>query len=163
MSYQIYFLQDEDDAFKFLEVLSELNVIVWTGNAFKLPLELKDDIKNQISSYFRKYIIIPQTGMDILQLNNRETSMDMMGIEYLICCKGNALSRTYDLGRIYYKENEHNGCNEQTVLLYQQLKKFMRKNYSYSKNAKTYIAPHFKQKYEENYLQATQLGRPIML
>ena len=163
MSYQIYFLQDEYDTLMFLEVLSELKAMVWTGSVFKLPLELKDEIKNQMSSYFCKYTIIPQTGMDILQINDREASVDMIGIEFLICCKRNALSRTYEVGRIYYKENEYNSCNEQMLLLYRQLKKFMSKNYSFSKNARIYVAPHFKQKYGENYLQATQLGRPITL
>ena len=163
MSYQIYFLQDENDAVKFLDAISELNAIVWTGTSFKFPLELKDEIKNQMSSYYCKYTIIPQTEMDILQINDREASMDVIGIEFLICCKRNALSRTYEAGRIYYKENENNGCNEQMLFLYGQLKKFVSKNYFFSKNARVYVAPHFKQKYEENCLQATQLGRPIML
>ena len=163
MSYQIYFLQDEDDAVRFLDALSELNAVVWTGKAFKLPSELKDEIKNQMSSYFCRYTIIPQTGMDILRINDSEVSVDVIGVEFLICCKRNALSRTYEAGRIYYKENEYNGCNEQMLLLYKQLKKFMRKNYSFSKKARIYVAPHFKQKYGENFFQATQLGRPIML
>ena len=163
MSYQVYFLQNEDDAVRFLDALSELNAIVWTGNAFKLPSELKDDIKNQMSSFLCKYTIIPQTGMDILRLNDRAASVDRIGIEFLACCKKNALSRTYEVGRICYEENEDNNCNEQMLLLYQQLKKFMSKNYSFSQNARIYVAPHFKQKYGENYLQATQLGRPITL
>ena len=163
MSYHIYFLQDEDDAVRFLDALLELDAIIWTGNAFKLPSELKDEIKNQMSSYLCKYTIIPQTAMDIFQINDRKAPVDVVGIEFLICCKRNALSRTYEVGRIYYKENKYNGCNEQMLLLYRQLKKFMSKNYSFSKNAKIYVAPHFKQKYGEKYLQATQLGRPITL
>lgn len=163
MSYQIYFLQHEDDAVRFLETLSELDAIVWTGNAFKLPSELKDEIKKQMSSFLCKYTIIPQTGMDILRLNDKEASADRIGIEFLICCKGNVLSRTYEVGRIYYNENQDNSCNEQVLLLYRQLKKFMCKNYSFSKNARIYVAPHFKQKYGKNYLQATQLGCPITL
>lgn len=163
MSYHIYFLQDEDDAVRFLDALLELDAIIWTGNAFKLPSELKDEIKNQMSSYLCKYTIIPQTGMDIFQINDRKAPVDVVGIEFLICCKRNALSRTYEVGRIYYKENKYNGCNEQMLLLYRQLKKFMSKNYSFSKNARIYVAPHFKQKYREKYLQATQLGRPITL
>lgn len=59
MSYHIYFLQDEDDAVRFLDALLELDAIIWTGNAFKLPSELKDEIKNQMSSYLCKYTIIP--------------------------------------------------------------------------------------------------------
>lgn len=163
MSYQIYFLQNEDDAVSFLDALSELNAIVWTGNAFKLPSELKDDIKKQMASFICKYTIIPQTGMSILRLNEVESSVDMIGIEFLACCKRNALSRTYEAGRIYYKANEANSCNEQILLLYRQLKKFISKNYYFSKNARIYVAPHFKQKYGEKYLQATQLGRPITL
>lgn len=163
MSYQIYFLQDEDDAVRFLDALSELNAIIWTGSSFKLPSELKDEIKNQMTSYLCKYTIIPQTVMDVFRINDREASVDAIGIEFLICCKRKALSRTYEAGRIYYKENDNNGCNGQMLLLYRQLKKFMSKNYSFSKKARIYVAPHFNQKYGENFFQATQLGRPIIL
>ena len=163
MSYYVYFLQDEDDAVKFLDALSEFNAIVWTGSAIKLPSELKNEIKNQISSCFCKYTIIPQTGMGNLQLSDREESVDMIGIEFLVCCKRNPLSRTYEMGRMYYKENINNSCNEQVVVLFCQLKKFMSENYSFSKNAKLYVAPSFKKKYGDNYLQATQLGRQITL
>ena len=162
MSHQIYFLQDEDDAVRFLDALSELNAIVWTKNAFKSPSELKDEIKNQIASYLCKYTIIPQSGMDILRTSDTEASLDVIGIEFLICCKRNVLSRTYEVGRIYYKENKNSGCDE-LVLLYRHLKKFICQNYSFSKKARVYVAPHFKQKYEENFFQATQLGRPIIL
>lgn len=162
MSYQVYFLQDEDDAVRFLDALSELNAVVWTGNALKLPSELKDEIKNQMSSYFCKYTIIPQTGIGNFRANDGEASLDAIGIEFLLCCKRNALSRTYEVGRIYYKENENNGCYEQ-MLLFRQLKKFMSNNYSFSKKARIYIAPFFNQKYGENFYMATQLGRPIML
>ena len=92
MSYQIYFLQDEDDAVRFLDALSELNAIIWTGSAFKLPSELKDEIKNQMTSYLCKYTIIPQTVMDVFRINDREASVDAIGIEFLICCKRNALN-----------------------------------------------------------------------
>ena len=163
MSHQIYFLQNEDDAVTFLDILSKLDAIVWTGNALKLPSELKDEINNQMSSFFCKYTIIPQIVMDVLRLNDIDSSLDMIGIEFLICCKRNALSRTYEVGRIYYKENENIGCNDQMLLLYRQLKKFISENYLFSKNARIYIAPHFKQKYGENYFEATQLGRPIKL
>lgn len=101
--------------------------------------------------------------MDTHRLNGSDASVDMMGIEFLVCCKRNALSRTYEEGRIYYKEDENNKCSEQMLLLYKQLKKFISTNYSFSKKAGIYVAPHFKQKYEENYLHATQLGRPITL
>lgn len=163
MSYHIYLLQDEDDVVRFLNALAEINAIIWTGKTFKLPLELKDEIKNQMSSSFCKYTIIPQTGIDVLRINDSTVSVDATGVEYLICCKRNALSRTYEVGRIYYRENENNGCNEQMLLLFGQLKKFVRKNYSFSKKTGIYVAPCFKQKYEENFFQATQLGRPIML
>lgn len=52
MRCHIYFLQDEYDAIRFLDALSELHAIVWTGSALKSPLELKDEIKNQMSSFF---------------------------------------------------------------------------------------------------------------
>ena len=163
MRCHIYFLQYEYDAVRFLDALSELRAIVWTGSALKSPLELKDEIKNQMSSFFCRYTIIPQAEMDTLRLNGSDTSLDMIGIEFLVCCKRNALSRTYEEGRIYYKEDENNKCSEQMLLLYKQLKKFISTNYSFSKKTGIYIAPHFKQKYEENYLHATQLGRPITL
>lgn len=163
MSFQIYFLQDEFDAARFLDTLSELHAMVWTGTAVKSPSELTDDIKRQMSSHHCKYTIIPQTALNILQLNDGEAHMDSIGIEFLLCCKGNALSRTYEVGRFYYKQNENRNCNEQTLLLYGQLKKFVIKNYSFSRKAKIYIAPHFNQKYSENHLQATHLGRPITL
>lgn len=163
MSYHFYFLQDEDDAVKFLDVLSELSAIVWTGNSFKLPSELKDEIKRQISSCFCKYTIIPQSGMDIHRLIDRDASLDMIGIEFLVCCKRNPLSRTYEVGRMYYKESANNSCNKQVLSLFCQLKKYMSKNYFFSKNARIYVAPSFKQKYGDNYLQATQLGRLISL
>lgn len=163
MSYQIYFLQDEDDAVQFLDKLSELHAIVWTGNAFRLPAELKNNMKDRMSSLVCKYTIVPQTEMDILRSNDKEVSADIIGIEFLACCKKNALSRTYEVGRLYYKGNEDNSYNEQMMTLYGELKKFIRKNYSFSQSARVYIAPHFKQRYEDNYLVATQLGRPLTL
>lgn len=163
MGYHVYLLQAEDDVIRFLNALAEVSAIIWTGKTFKSPLDLKDEIKNQMSSSFCRYTIIPQACIDALPSNDCTVSLDTIGIEYLICCKQNALSRTYEAGRIYYRENENNSCNEQMLLLFGQLKKFVRKNYFFSKKAGIYVAPCFKQKYEKNYLQATQLGRPIVL
>ena len=163
MSYQIYFLQNEEDAVQFLDHLSKLNAYIWTGNTIISPNELKCDIVKQMSSFMCQYVIVPYLYKNAIQVNRKMQSEDVGGIEFLICCKKSQLSRTYEVGRIYYANCNNHSKDEQMLILYNKIKSYIRKNYNYNKNLGIYIAPQFKQKYDEKILYATQLGRSITL
>lgn len=162
MSVQIYFMQNEEDAIQFLDYLSSLNVVIWAGGTLKFPSEVKEDIIIQISSSMCQYTLIPKACVSFGQLSDGRMCETKTGIEFLICCKKNNASRTYEVGRLYYKSDESNPHNALILSLYKKLYAYVRKSYFYSKNSKIYFAPHFKQKYDANYLVPSQLGRPIV-
>ena len=159
MGYQVYFLQSENDAIQFLDLLVGLNAVIWTGNTLKLPIDLQGEIVNQMASYMCKYIILPPSASQSMDVNGPP---GLLGIEFLICCKKNPLSRTFETGRLYYNANANNPHNAQTLALYRKLKEYIKTNYSYSRNSGVYFAPLFKQKFEAKYYFATQLGRPVI-
>ncbi len=160
MSHQVYFLQSEEDLIQFLDYLEMLKSVIWTGKRIVPPNEVKHDIDLLVSSPLSKVILIPDSVLSSVKLREKEELKKVNGIEMLLCCKNNSLSRTYEVGRLYCAVN-NDFCHSQLVEFYCTLKAFIIKNYYYSTNARVYFAPMFKRKYDAHYYFATQMGIPI--
>lgn len=156
MSYQIYLYQKEEDAEQFLDYLSTLDVVIWSQNEFKTPMQIKDKLAEITASFMTTCIVIPTENMCYLPAEINVITVGEIGMEFLMCCRGNALSKAYDVGRIYYRSRECSPCNEAVIATYKKLKRFIRRNYKYKKGGiGVYIGPHFERAYQENKLCAT--------
>lgn len=162
MGHQIYFLQSEEDAVHFWDYLETLSVLVWTGYDIKSPKEVKGDICSQIALPFAKFVLIPQESFSFVQSCIDLKCTEVPGVEFVLCCKKNPLSRTYEVGRLYCSANCNSSHYLQLCELYRMLRAFIKRNYSYNAKQQIYFAPVFKQKFDANYFFATQLGTPIV-
>lgn len=160
MSYQVYFLQDEDDAVHFIRFVSTLNVAIWIEKERISSTEAEEVLMRDMSSWTGQYYFFPEVCFHALN-SSPEFFADEFGIQFSVCNKHKPLSRTYDTGRLYYRSNENNPYNAQMIELFKRLKGYIRKNYCYSKYSHVYFAPSFKQKYDSRYYFATRLGIPI--
>ncbi len=163
MSYQLYFLQDEDDALQFVEYLSKIDAVIMYEGMFRSPDEMRLIIINQISSSMHQYLIIPKEIADHHCDAGNAAGGNVVGISFLICNKGHPQSRTYNIGRIYYQNDASNPHNAQMIALYKKMKTFIRKSYCYRRQLMIYCAPNFQKKYTEGHYDASQLGQPIIL
>lgn len=161
MGHQIYFLQSEEDAVQFFDYLETLGVVIWTGKDLKSPEEIKGDVYAYVSLPFSRFILVPQEALAFVQSSGDLKCTAFPGIEFLLCCKKNPASRTYEVGRLYCTANCNSSYYLQLFELYRLLRAFIKRNYSYSSKQQIYFAPVFKQKYEAHYFFATQLGMPI--
>lgn len=163
MSYQVYFLQDEDDALQFLEYLAKIDAVIWHEGAFQTPREMQYPIIRQMSSGMRQYLVVPKV---VANQNYNTCNMipeNVGGVSFLICNKTDPQSRIYNIGRIYYRSDTSNPYDVQLVAFYKNMKAYIRKNYCYRKRVMIYCAPSFEQKYEEGHYDAAQLGQLIIL
>ena len=163
MSYQLYFLQDEDDALQFIKHLARIDAVIWDEGMFRSPSEMEDIIIKQMSSCMRQYLIAPKEIADHHCNARNATVGNVGGISFLICNKGNPQSCTYNIGRIYYQNDTCNPHNAQMIALYKKLKTYIRKSYCYRKQSMIYCAPSFQKRYEEGCYDAEQLGQIIIV
>ena len=154
MSYQVYFLQSEEDVKEFLSYMGAIDVFFLHEGKCVHADEMHNDVMEQMSSYLHRYIIVPggRDGID------GEITGAFTGVEYLICSKGNPLPCSYGMGRFYYRSDESNPYNTQMIKLYKKLKAHIRKNYIYHKETWIYCGPHFQKGYDEEKYTASQLG-----
>lgn len=163
MSYQIYFLQDEEDALQFLEYLAKIEAAIWHEGAFRLPSEMQSAIIRQISAGMHQYLVFPK------EIANQNCNVcnslpdNIVGVSFLICNKIDPQSSAYNKGRIYYRSDTSNPHDAQIIAFYKKLKSYIRRTYSYRKQVMIYCAPSFEKKYEEGKYDAAQLGQLIIL
>lgn len=155
MSYQISFLQSEEDAEAFLDYMASVGIRFFHQGECVPADEMYDDVVDEMNySYMHAYAIVPAASDEI----DDKVLGAFTGVEYMICSKGNPQSRTYNIGRIYYRSDEDHPYNAQMIKLYKKLKAYIRKNYIYYKQTWAYCGPHFKEGYDEKKFIAAQLG-----
>lgn len=160
MGYQVYFYQSEEDVDDFLDFMGSINVFFLHKGRCVHADEMYTDMIEQMRSYLRRFILIPG-GPDGIE---GELTGAFTGVEFLICCKGSASSSTYDIGRLYYRNDESNPYNAQMIRLYKKLKAYMRKNYIYYKETSVYCGPDFHEGYvNKSYFASQAAGRPLEL
>ena len=163
MSYQLYFLQDEEDALQFIEHLAKIGAVIWHEGIFRSPDEMRFVIIKQMSSCMHQYLVVPKEIADH-HCNACNTVLgNIAGVSFLICNKIEPQSRTYNIGRIYYRSDTSNPHDAQIIAFYKKLKSHIRRTYSYRKRPMIYCAPSFEKNYEEGRYDAAQLGQPFIL
>ena len=154
MSKQTHFVHIEEDIHSFLSFLEqEGGWIIWGGRVYK-PFDLERQMMEKMGTDRRQY-----------QITTRETLAAGWGqaIELSNCYRGNPLSRTYEIGRIYLTKTENGTYDEELLALFQKLHSYIRKTYSYSRNAQIYYSDAFKMKYDVKYYFATRAGWRVTL
>lgn len=154
MGSQIYFVHTEADIPSFLSVLeAENGLILFQGSAFS-PEYLESEILRQMCTDRGKFDIV---------LSNKpyQGVLSGSGIEFLNCSKGNPLSRTYEVGRLYMCKQDSGEYDQNIYALYKKLCMYIKKHYVYSKDSKIYFSQTFLSKYNHHVLHVTRLGRPI--
>ena len=151
MGKQIVFVHLEEDVQSFLSVVEQRNGLVILDNEAFLPSQLKEYILKKMDTPFSKFFIVPHDSV-----RSRVSQ-----IEFLNCTRGCATSRTYETGRLYIAPDMAGEYDGQALALYNQLCRYIKKNYLYSRNSQVYFSAGFKDKLDANYLFATNLGFPI--
>ena len=84
-------------------------------------------------------------------------------IEFKNCCKGNKLSRTYEVGRFFLMPYCDGTYVTESMQLYNVLTKYIRATYFYKKKAAAWLSPEFLEKYRTHYFFALRAGQPVYL
>ena len=76
-------------------------------------------------------------------------------IEFDNCYRGSELSRTYEVGRLFIKKNSFGKYDDSALCAFNELAKYIKKNYVYSKTSKIYFGEDFMEKYSKKYYYGT--------
>ena len=97
MSRQISFFHAEPDAVRFLQEIDRRGGTFWIGNAAVPPLSMIEAVQDKMSTHLCKFRIVPAGLAAACSASMPEAAI----IEFCNCCRGNAMSRTYEVGRLY--------------------------------------------------------------
>ena len=97
MSRQISFYHAEPDAVRFLQEIDRRGGTFWIGNAAVPPLSMIEAVQDKMSTHLCKFRIVPAGLAAACSASMPEAAI----IEFCNCCRGNAMSRTYEVGRLY--------------------------------------------------------------
>ena len=97
MSRQISFFHAEPDAVRFLQEIDRRGGTFWIGNAVVPPLSMIEAVQDKMSTHLCKFRIVPAGLAAACSASMPEAAI----IEFCNCCRGNAMSRTYEVGRLY--------------------------------------------------------------
>lgn len=157
MSRQISFFQSEVDAVRFIQEVENCGGKMLIDGAFIAPSSAVYTVLNKMQTKPSKFKIVPR------QFEVAWIGEIFRTIEFNICCRHNKLSRTYDIGRLYIVRNDDGHYCEETVRLYDELVKYIKKFYHYDKKSRIYFAEDFWGKYCVHYYYAVCGNRPILI
>ena len=157
MSRQIYFFHSESDVMEFIRAVDARGGKILVDNS-PTPVPLAEDkIIKRMQSYSCKFYVIPA---ELLSRGIRNVT-EAMKIECSNCCKGNALSRTYEIGRLYLAKSDDGTYVKESVRLYESIKRYIKSSYHYLQEKGVYFGPDFGRKYRAHSYYALYAGRPI--
>lgn len=159
MSRQISFFHSEHDSIPFVQEIEKNNGMILIGDSAVPPTFVESIILSKMCTHSCKFSIIP--AKLVTAYNN--TIPDSAILEFNNCCKGNSLSRTYEIGRIYLAPTRDGNYVPETAELYESLRKYIKTVYRFEKKAGAYFAPDFWEKYSAHYFHATCAGKPILI
>lgn len=93
MSRQISFFHAEPDAVRFLQEIDRRGGTFWIGNAAVPPLSMIEAVQDKMSTHLCKFRIVPAGLAAAAAASMPEAAI----IEFCNCCRGNAMSRTYEV------------------------------------------------------------------
>ena len=147
MSRQISFFHAEPDAVRFLQEIDRRGGTFWIGNAAVPPLSMIEAVQDKMSTHLCKFRIVP-AGLAAA------CSASM---------PGNAMSRTYEVGRLYLVPACSGAYVPESAALYEALRRYLKAAYHYEPKAGAYFSPAFWEKLRTNYYHAARAGRPVFL
>lgn len=144
VSRQVYFVHTDLDVHRFLEVIQTHHGRFVVEGKLIHPLDLEESILTGMASDCSRFYLADES----LEYAG---ALDGVSVEFKNCTKGNPLSRTYELGRLYLRRNSLGQYDAAALALYQKLSSFIKRNYNYSKNAHVYASRHFMEGYLRGY------------
>ena len=159
MSRQISFFHAERDLIQFVREIEKNNGMIVIGDSAILPTYVENIVLSKMSTYSCKFSIIPAKLVDAYNKRIHNS----MTLEFNNCCKGNSLSRTYEVGRLYLAPTCGGNYVPETLALYESLRKYIRTVYHFEKKVGAYFAPEFWEKYHAHYYFATCAGKPVLV
>ena len=158
MGRQIEFVHIEDDIIPFLSAIEKNGGYIVSNGAVKPPLTYSDTIISQMAT--------PVGQCGIVRTNMFSDSFCVSSgnvVEFTNCKKGNSLSRVYEVGRLFISPTPDGVYDPAMLKLFDAMRKYIKLNYCYSRNAKIYYSPLFKEQYERCYYYAAKIGKRISL
>ena len=133
--------------------------MILIGDSAVPPTFVESMILSKMCTYSCKFSIIPSK----LVATYNKTIPNSATIEFDNCCKGNSLSRTYEVGRIYLAPIRDGNYVPETAELYESLRKYIKTAYHFEKKAGAYFSLEFWEKYYAHYYYATCAGKPVLI
>lgn len=161
MSRQIKFVHTEEDIASFLLEIEKIGGFLIHKQVICSAPNLTEKVLSQMSTPFCKFYIVPNSQKDDGVVTTDALSGKV--IEFLNCRKGNTLSRTYEVGRLFLAADQNAHYDPDMLLLYKALNAYIKKHYLYSSKAQLYYSPAFKAQYDRKYYYAARLGKLITL
>ena len=160
MGRQIEFVHVEEDILPFLAASEESGGCIVQNNEVTSPTAYSEQIQAQMSTQFSGYFVIPKGAFPC----PRDISI-LSGtiVEFTNCRKGNALSRAYEVGRLFLAQTPEGTYDPAAAMLYDKMRAYIKRTYCYSKSAKIYYSPAFKKEYDRSYYYAARLGKRVVL
>ena len=155
MSKQLYFFHSEPDISQLLQEMERFGGLLLVDGVPVPPTSCLDAVLEKMSTFSCTFQILPAA----LARDSQPPFPREMLIEFKNCCKGNALSRTYEVGRFYMAPG---GYVPETAALYDALAKYIRTAYSYKKAAGAWFSPDFLEKYNARLYHALRAGKPVL-
>lgn len=157
MSKQIYFFHTERDTIHLLQEIEMNDGVFLVNSKPMLPTLLSDLILQKMETHSCSFNIIPKS----LAYTDGASVSNAFQIEFKNCCKGNKLSRTYEVGRFFLMPYCDGTYVTESMQLYNVLTKYIRATYSYKKKAAAWLSPEFLEKYRTHYFFALRAGQPV--
>ena len=159
MGSQISFWHTEDDTIMLLHEIERNNgKIIIKGIEYR-PCDAMEIVLSQMSSFECKFPVVCSQQSGSEKCGQEDTIFAGTAIEFMNCCKGNSLSRTYEIGRLYISKTAQGIYAPQLHSLYKKISTYIKKNYYYSSSCKAYYSPDFKNGVDRHFLYPSRLGR----
>ena len=159
MSRQISFFHSEHDSIRFVQEIDKNKGMILIGDSAVPPTFVESMILSKMCTYSCKFSIIPSK----LVATYNKTIPNSATIEFDNCCKGNSLSRTYEVGRIYLAPIRDGNYVPETAELYESLRKYIKTAYHFEKKAGAYFSLECWENYYAHYYYATCAGKPVLI
>lgn len=164
MGKQLYFVHMEEDISEFLCAISEFNgIIIVNGKILEQSVVLPTVLSEMNNHRHVQYLIISSKNIALSKHPN-VSIVDGTAIEFSNSHRWIKDSKVYyDGGRIYLRPNSEGAYDKDLLLLFEKLQRYIKKKYSYHKNAGIYLSPIFMDAYNHRNAYYSQLGKPFDL
>lgn len=161
MGRQIEFIHIEEDIIPFLAMIEKNGGCIVHDGAVKSPLAYSEKVISQMAAPVSQYSVVPSNTFS--PSSSSFSVLSGTAVEFTNCRKGRPLSRVYEVGRLFVVQTPAGSYDPNIAMLYDKMCEYIKRNYCYSKSAKIYYSPSFKEQYDRRYYHAAKLGKVISL